>query len=108
MAVLRRNSALAMSRGETFGIELSKDVIESPCPRPFDNNPDRLEQDLAVKPERPMVDVLHVQFHPVFKSYVTAAANLPETADARTDAETPPMPIAGEAFTVPHRQRSRS
>src|SRR5579863_3311967 len=67
----------------------------------------RLDQDLQVKLERPFIDVLQIQLHPLFKRDRASAANLPEAGDTRTNAEAAALPVFVEAFVVANRQWAR-
>ena len=65
-------------------------------------------QDLHVEPQRPTVDVLHVEPHPLLEAQGRAAADLPQTGDARSDAQPPAVPVMVEPLVIPQRQRPRA
>src|SRR5688500_3191536 len=44
--------------------------------------------DLQVEPQRPLVDVLHVELYPSFEAQITATTDLPESRQPGPDAET--------------------
>src|SRR5690349_17620777 len=53
-----------------------------------DHGPRRSHQDLEVEPQGPVVDVFEVHLHPVVEARdLIAAAQLPQTRDAGTDAQ---------------------
>src|SRR5262249_33044871 len=68
----------------------------------------RTQQNLEVQPERPFVNVLQIQLHPLLERNVAATTHLPQTGDARLHAESPALPVFTEAFIVPHRQGPRT
>ena len=77
-------------------------------PRSPQNHRNSLSQDFKVEPQGPLVNVLHVEFHPFFKRGIASPVDLPETGDARADAEAAAMPVLVKTVAVPNRKRSRS
>src|SRR5579864_1771244 len=71
--------------------------------RTLQNCRDRLDQNLQVQPQRPFVDVLHVEFHPFLERHRAATIHLPEAGNSWADTETPPVPILIESRKIPHR-----
>src|SRR5687767_9017808 len=61
-----------------------------------------------VELERPIVDVLEIELHPVLELDLVAAVRLPDAGEPGLHAEPAPLPGRGEALDVPHRQRARS
>src|SRR6478609_11845969 len=62
------------------------------------------QQDACVERERPLVDVLEVERHPVGEAQVAAAADLPESRDSLWHAEAPNEPCLAEVGEIPSRQ----
>ena len=69
-----------------------------------------LGQNLEIEPRGPVVDVVHIHLHPLLtgQDLGTSAVNLPETGDARFDAEPAPMPVLTEPGVIPQRRRPGS
>src|SRR5215467_7969197 len=61
---------------------------------------DGQRQNLDIEPERPTVDVLHVQNHPLLEGYGIAAGDLPQTSNSRRHAEPPPLPVLTEKLVI--------
>ena len=58
--------------------------VDSLCAGADENDRDGAKEDLDVEPERPVVDVLKVEAHPVGEFiHLIAAADLPEAGEAR-------------------------
>src|SRR5205809_5805847 len=74
----------------------------------FDHGRNRLHQDLQVEPERPLIDVLHVQLHPLIKAEIAASVDLPETGDTWPDTEASPVPVLIETVIVAQGQGPRA
>src|SRR5215470_4935730 len=66
-----------------------------------------LRQDLHIEPNRPLIHILKIKFHPMIKSNIAASIYLPKAGDARTYAESPSLPVFAEPLIIPHGQRTR-
>src|SRR5881275_718142 len=71
-----------------------------------ENCRERLQQDSCVERERPLVDVLKVERHPIVEAQVAAAADLPESCDPLRNTEAPNEPCFAEVGEVASRQRT--
>jgi len=49
-----------------------------------------------------MVDIVHIQLHPLIKRNIIPSTDLPNTGDARPHAEPPAVPVFVETFIVSH------
>src|ERR1700690_1210654 len=66
------------------------------------------DEDLAIEPERPVVDVGEVKADPVGEvGDVVAPADLPEAGEARLDAQAAPVGVVVEALDLLDRERAR-
>src|SRR5580698_10667473 len=72
--------------------EITKDVGRLPRAEAGEDDGDGAGEDFQVEPERPVVDVLEIEFHPLVETDLVAAADLP---DASEDG------LHGKAATVP-------
>src|SRR6266508_1184719 len=90
----------------SFVIRHSSFVIRhSLRPRPSEHDGNRTEQDFEIQPERPVVNVLEVQAHPVFElDDLIATADLPQAGEAGLDAEAPAVGQIMEASDFVHGQ----
>src|SRR5580698_7928763 len=61
-----------------------------PAARQHDGH--RLQNELEVVRQRPMVDVLHVEIHPLFERRLVSAADLPDACEAGPDRKPAPLP----------------
>src|SRR5258707_9149385 len=80
----------------------------SGSPGAFENGRNGARKDFEVQEERPLADVLQIQFHPLFERHGASAADLPQAGDAGADAETAALPvftILGEQIVIAHLQR---
>src|SRR5687768_15656792 len=64
------------------------------------------QQDPRVERERPLVDVLEVELHPVIEAQVAAATDLPESCDTLGNTEAANEPCFTEVGDVARRQRT--
>ena len=67
----------------------------------FEHCRDSFGQYFKVQKQRPVVDVFHVELHPLLEGNVGAAVDLPEAGDARADGEAASMPVFVKAFVIP-------
>src|SRR5580704_4558888 len=67
-----------------------------------------LRQYLDIQPQRPLVDVLQVQFHPLFKRDRVAPVNLPKAGDPGLYAEPASVTISVEHLIVAKGHGSRT
>src|SRR5689334_16176670 len=67
-----------------------------------------LGDDLQVEPERPLVDVLHIQFHPAVEAQLAATTDLPEAGHTRPHAEAAYQGRLGKAANISHWERTRA
>src|SRR5947207_15592557 len=81
---------------------------ESACAARRNNCGDRAKQDRGVKFQRPLIDVVQIELHPLFERQVAAAGYLPQTSEARLDAETSFLPGDFHAQSVANRKRPRT
>ena len=51
-----------------------------------------------------MVDILHIQFHPLVERGIAAAVHLPKAGDSWTDAEAAAVPVLVETVVIPDRK----
>src|SRR5271155_2716695 len=65
----------------------------------------RLDQYFQIKPQKPLVDVLQIQLHPLLERNSASSADLPQTGDTGTDAEAPALPILVETLIIADGQR---
>ena len=65
-----------------------------------------MKHDLEIKDERPSINVLHVQVHPLRKGKVVSAADLPETGNSGSNRKATAMPILVKAIVVANRERA--
>src|ERR1043166_6108590 len=63
------------------------------------------KQNRCIKPQRPMIDVLEIELHPLLERKVAATGNLPQTGQAGLHAETSLLPRLFHACRIAHRQR---
>src|SRR6188474_2285837 len=77
-------------------------------PGPAHHSGHRSAQDGEVLRQRPAVDVLEVERDPVAERQRAATADLPQTGQAGTDAESPHIRRPGEPFDIAQRQRPRT
>src|SRR5262245_37808291 len=59
---------------------------------PGENHRDGLQDEVDVVLERPVIDVLHVEVHPLFEADLVAAADLPDARQAGAHREAAPLP----------------
>ena len=59
-----------------------------------------------IRSQGPIIDVLHVQFHPTIERDATPAAALPQTGDPRTYAEAAAMPVLVKSLVIANGQRA--
>src|SRR5215472_3804505 len=78
-------------------------VPASCCAGSPEHSRDRQRQNFEIKPQRPAIDILHVQYHPLVERNAVSAGHLPQTGDSRRHAESPSMPILTEELIVTHR-----
>src|ERR1019366_7284286 len=57
-------------------------------------------QDFDIEAERPLVDVLHIQLHPLVEVDGAAPVDLPQAGDARADAEAAAVPVLIESLVI--------
>ena len=55
-----------------------------------------------------MIDIVHVEFHPLVEGDIAAAADLPQAGYAGFDAESAAVDVVLEALEIAHRQRARA
>lgn len=84
---------------------IAKDMISLCGSRSLQNGGNGLRQDFEVEPERPVIDVFHVEFHPFFEGNGAAAVDLPQAGDARADAEAVAVPVLIESLVIAHGKR---
>src|SRR5262249_21160390 len=60
-----------------------------------------------IEPNRPLIHILKIKFHPMIKRDIAAPIHLPKAGDARTYAESPSLPVFAEPLIIPHGQRTR-
>jgi len=53
---------------------------------------DGLGKDFQIEPQRPMINIVHIQFHPLVKPDRASAVDLPEARNARPNAEATAVP----------------
>ena len=63
-------------------------------------------QYFKVQPQRPLVDVLHIQLHPLLKWNRITAVHLPQTSDSRFNAEAAALPILMESLVIAYGKRA--
>src|SRR2546425_2843662 len=85
--------------------EFARQGSGSPCA--FQDCRDGSCQDGKIEPDRPVVDVLHVEIHPMVKGNSAPAVDLPEASDAGPHAEPAPLPVLADPKVVPYGERSR-
>jgi hypothetical protein len=61
-------------------------------------------QNFEVELDRPVIDVLQVQLHPVLEADVMPAVDLPQASKPRLDAESALLPLFVESLDIPNRQ----
>src|SRR5580698_8124829 len=72
--------------------EITKDVGRLPRAEAGEDDGDGAGEDFEVEPEGPVVDVLEVEFHPLVKTDLVAAADLPDASEAGLHGEAAAMP----------------
>src|SRR5436190_7048717 len=81
----------------------------SPRPCAGEDHRQGATEDFQVEPERPVVNVLKVEPHPILEIvYVVTPAYLPETSQAGLDAQAAPMREVIKPFHFIHGQRART
>jgi len=65
-------------------------------------------QNLQIQPQRPLVDVAHVELHPFLERNGAPAVDLPEARDARPNAEPPAVPVLIKSLIIADWQRPGS
>src|SRR5260370_1269014 len=63
-----------------------------------------LQQNLPVQRQRPVVDVLHVHFHPGLEIHVVPPRDGPQTREPRAPAQPPPLPTLVLLHLPRHRE----
>src|ERR1700678_583158 len=64
---------------------------------------DCLEKNLDIEPDRPLINVPHIESHPFVKADRASSHYLPKASDTRLDAESAAMPVLRESLIVPQR-----
>src|ERR1700681_788754 len=77
-------------------------------PSPFQNYGNGLCQDFEIHPQRPLVDVFHVQLHPFFERDGAAAVDLPEASNPWADTKAATLPVLMESLVIPDGKRPRA
>jgi hypothetical protein len=67
--------------------------VEPKLPLDFGERRGSSQEYLHIQPKRLMIDVKHIEFHPLIKVKIAPAADLPEAGDARLHAEVGTMPL---------------
>ena len=62
---------------------INRDFLAELLAGSIENRRNRLEKDLGIHPERPVVNIFEVEIHPLVECRIVAAANLPETSKSR-------------------------
>src|SRR6202049_620711 len=65
-------------------------------------------QDFEIHPQRPLVDVFHVQLHPFFERDGVAAVDLPEARNPWADTEAATLPVLIKSLVITHGKRPRA
>src|SRR6266404_1773492 len=63
------------------------------------------QQNRSVQAERPVIDILQIQLHPLFKGEITATRNLPQTGESGLHAKASFLPRFFHAEGIAQRQR---
>src|SRR5262245_46746060 len=81
----------------------------SPRPVPDQNDGNCSKEDFEIKPERPIINVFEVKANPILEILdIVAAADLPETGQARFHTQTPAISQIIKTPDFVHWQRARS
>src|ERR1700733_7257114 len=85
---VRRRSATMSSCVGTSSMDIF-DLVRAPAAQHGGN---RSQNDFPVQPERPIVDVLHIEFHPGLEIDLIAPADPPQARQTRPHPKPPALP----------------